>query len=88
MAGKVRRIEAPWTIEETASSFKVWSANGFMVSHIYWGYEPKIRNQGYLKREEARRLAVAVSRLPELLSMEKALKAAEPGADDDLERSA
>jgi len=42
------------------------------------------RRQFDLCREEARRVAVAISRLPELLAMEKALKVGEPGEDDTL----
>ena len=42
------------------------------------------RRQFDLCREEARRVAVAISRLPELLAMERALKVGEPGEDDTL----
>jgi hypothetical protein len=79
---KVRRLEAPWSIEVGASTFTVRTANGFVVATIYHDDEPQ--RQFNLRHEEARRVAVAISRLPDLLAMEKALKAGEPGEDDDL----
>jgi hypothetical protein len=80
---KVRRLEAPWSVEIGASMFTVRTANGFVVSTIYFDDEP--RRDFNLRREEARRIAVAISRLPELLAIEKDLKAGEPGEDDDVE---
>jgi hypothetical protein len=55
---------APWTAEEGESSFVVRTANGFVVSITYFDDEP---NRDFnLRKEEARRLAVAISRLPAL----------------------
>jgi hypothetical protein len=79
---KVRRLEAPWSIEEGSSTFTVRTANNLLVSLTYHDDDPK--REFNLRREEAHRVAVAIARLPELLAMEKALKADEPGADDDL----
>ena len=56
---------APWTVEEGESSFVVRTANGFVVSITYFDDEP---NRDFnLRKDEARRLAVAISRLPALL---------------------
>jgi hypothetical protein len=64
-----RRMLAPWTAEEGDSSLVVRTANGFVVSITYFDDEP---NRDFnLRREEARRLAVAISRLPELLGKEQ-----------------
>ena len=60
---------APWTVEEGESSFVVRTANGFVVSITYFDDEPK--RDFDLRKEEARRLAVAISRLPELLGNER-----------------
>jgi hypothetical protein len=49
--------------------FVVRTANGFVVSITYFDDEP---NRDFnLQREEARRLAVAISRLPEFLGKEQ-----------------
>jgi hypothetical protein len=66
---KVRRLEAPWSIEEGPSTFTVRTANGFVISTTYFDNQPQRKFN--LRREEARRVAVAISRLPELLAMEK-----------------
>ncbi len=69
MTQEPRRMLAPWTVEEGESSFIVRTANGFVVSITYFDDEP---NRDFnLRKEEARRLAVAISRLPELLGNER-----------------
>jgi hypothetical protein len=66
---EVRGLEALWTIEVGASTYTVRTANGFVVAVTYWDGKPK--REFNLRREEARRVAVAIGRLPELLAMEK-----------------
>jgi hypothetical protein len=66
MPPEPRRMLAPWTVEEGESSFIVRTANGFVVSITYFDDEPQ--RDFNLRKDEARRLAVAVSRLPELLA--------------------
>jgi hypothetical protein len=56
---------APCTVKEGESSFIVRTANGFVVSITYFDDEPM--RDFNLRKDEARRLAVAISRLPELL---------------------
>ena len=59
---------APWTVEEGESSFVVRTANGFVVSITYFDDEP---NRDFnLRKDEARRLVIAISRLPALLGKE------------------
>ncbi len=65
MTDEPRRMLAPWTVEEGEASYVVRTANGFVVSITYFDDEP---NRDFnLRKEEARRIAVAISRLPELL---------------------
>jgi len=65
MAHEPRRMLAPWTAEEGDNSYVVRTANGFVVSITYFDDEPK--RDFALRKEEARRIALAISRLPELL---------------------
>jgi hypothetical protein len=66
---RTRRMLAPWTVEGGEASYVVRTANGFVVSITYFDDEP---NRDFnLRKEEARRLAVAISRLPELLGKEQ-----------------
>ena len=60
---------APWMVEERESTYVVRTANGFVVSVTYFDDEPN--GDFNLRKEEARRLAVAISRLPELLEKDK-----------------
>jgi hypothetical protein len=66
-----RRFPAPWTMEEHKDGFQVKDASGFFicgVSHREDLYRTNYQYaQNYLSRDEARRIAKAISRLPELL---------------------
>ena len=55
----------PWRIEEGEASFTVRTANNFVVSVTYCDDDPT--RDFNLRREEARRLAIGICRLPELL---------------------
>jgi hypothetical protein len=68
MTQEQRRMLPPWTVEEAESSFIVRTANGFVVSITYFDDEP-IRDFN-LRKNETRRLAIAISRLPALLGKE------------------
>ena len=65
MPQEPRRMLAPWTVEEAESSFIVRTANNFVVSITYFDDEPQ--RDFTLRKDEAPRLAVAISRLPSLL---------------------
>lgn len=67
----LRRFPAPWIMEEEESCFRVNDANGFLICRVLhredlhsWGYQYAHES---LSRDEARRIARAISRLPELL---------------------
>jgi hypothetical protein len=69
MPQEPRRILAPWWVEEGESTYLVRSANGFVISVTYFDDDP---NRDFnLRKKEARRIAVAISRLPELLDKDK-----------------
>lgn len=69
-----RRFPAPWRVERIEGGFVVRDASGFALSYVY---SPSNFNQlgtaavGQLSPDEARRIATAIARLPELLAPEK-----------------
>jgi hypothetical protein len=63
-----RRFPPTWTIEETASCFIVRDANQQALAFVYCEDEPGRRTTAkLLTRDEARRTAANIAKLPELL---------------------
>jgi hypothetical protein len=64
----VRRFPAPWTVERIPGGFKVNDANGQTLAYFYAREEPASAVAKVLARDEARRLAANIAKLPELLT--------------------
>ena len=58
----------PWTVEEQAACFVVRDHNGQQLAYVYFEDEPGRRLAAkLLSRDEARRIAVDVPKLPEFI---------------------
>jgi hypothetical protein len=64
----MRRLPAPWSVEEIPGGFKVIDANGQFLAYVY-GHAEKRNAQiaKALTRDEARRIASNIAKLPALL---------------------
>ena len=68
-----RRLPPPWTIEEYRGiSYIVRDANNFPVACVYFESEPGRRAAANLMtKDEARKVAAGIAKLPELLTRGK-----------------
>jgi hypothetical protein len=70
-----RRFPPPWTVEDTGACFVVKDSAGQKLGYFYYEEEAGRRSAAkMLTKDEARRIATNVARLPEILWKPLAIK--------------
>ena len=67
-----RRFPPPWTFDDNGACFIVKDSSGQALAYVYYEEEPGRRSAAkLLTRDEARRIASNIARLPDFLSMHR-----------------
>ena len=65
---KQRRFSPPWSVEELDACFVARDHNGQALAYVYFEEDPGRRSAAkLLTKDEARRIAANIAKLPELL---------------------
>jgi hypothetical protein len=68
----MRRFPAPWTVEKIPGGFKVLDANGQSLAYVYSRENDSDAHMAkVLTKDEARRIASNIAKLPTLLSKQQ-----------------
>jgi hypothetical protein len=66
-APEQRRFRPPWTVEDLAGCLVVRAAGGQELAYVYYEDDPRRRSiVKLLSRDEARRIAAAIAKLPDV----------------------
>ena len=62
-----RRFPPPWTVREVAEAYCIYDATDRALAYVYFDTSERGANTERMTKDEARRIAVGIARLPGLL---------------------